>query len=186
MIVLKFGGTSVGSLERVREAAAIAAAQPAPRAVVVSAASGVTNLLLEAGRQAASGDRGGMASTVQAIVEKHTAILEGLPESADRKDTEIRVGDLHTALELTLADVALAGELTAKNSDRIVSTGEKVDEPADGRDPARPAAVPPRRSLPTASSAPTPATARRGPIASAPASRRTPSCGRCWTKARPW
>ena len=58
MIVLKFGGTSVGSLERVREAAAIAAAQPAPRAVVVSAASGVTNLLLEAGRQAASGDRG--------------------------------------------------------------------------------------------------------------------------------
>jgi aspartokinase/homoserine dehydrogenase 1 len=126
MIVLKFGGTSVGSLERVREAAAIAAAQRAPRAVVVSAASGVTNLLLDAGRQAASGDRGGMAATVQAIVDRHTAILHGLPEGADRKDTEIRVGDLHTALELTLADVVLAGELTAKNSDRIVSTGEKV------------------------------------------------------------
>ena len=86
----------------------------------------MTNLLLEAGRQAASGDRGGMATTVQAIVDKHTAMLEGLPEGADRKDTEIRVGDLHTALELTLADVALAGELTAKNSDRIVSTGEKA------------------------------------------------------------
>src|SRR5215207_9326393 len=124
MFVLKFGGTSVGSLERVREAAAIAAAQPAPRAVVVSAVSGVTNLLLEAGRQAASGDRGSMASTVQAIVDKHTAILAGLPDGADRKDTEIRLGDLHTALELTLADVAVAGELSAKNSDRVVSTGE--------------------------------------------------------------
>ena len=83
MIVLKFGGTSVGSLERVREAAAIAAAQPAPRAVVVSAASGVTNLLLEAGRQAASGDRGGIATTGQAIVDKHTAILRSLEKDVD-------------------------------------------------------------------------------------------------------
>lgn len=126
MIVLKFGGTSVGSLERVREAAAIAAAQPAPRAVVVSAASGVTNLLLEAGRQAASGDRGGMAETVATIVARHRSILDGLPEGPDRKDTAIRLGDLHTALELTLADVVFAGELSARLSDRIVSTGEKV------------------------------------------------------------
>ena len=48
MIVLKFGGTSVGDLNRVRDAAAIIEAQPQPRAAVVSAASGVTNLLLEA------------------------------------------------------------------------------------------------------------------------------------------
>jgi aspartate kinase len=126
MIVLKFGGTSVGSLERVREAAAIAAAQPAPRAVVVSAASGVTNLLLEAGRQAASGDRGGMAATVAIIVEKHLAMLEGLPNSPDRTDTANRIEDLHTALELNLADVAVAGDFSTRMSDRIVATGEKV------------------------------------------------------------
>lgn len=126
MIVLKFGGTSVGSLERVREAAAIAAAQPAPRAVIVSASSGVTNLLLDAGRQAASGDRDGMAETIAIIVDKHMAILEGLPEGPDRKETAIRIGDLHTALELTLADVVAAGELSARLSDRVVSTGEKV------------------------------------------------------------
>ncbi|MCO5223486.1 MAG: aspartate kinase [Thermomicrobiales bacterium] len=126
MIVLKFGGTSVGSLERVREAAAIAATQPAPRAVVVSAASGVTNLLLEAGRQAASGDRSGMAATIAAIVEKHQSVLAGLPEGPDKVETANRISDLHTALELTLADVAVAGDLSAKHSDRIVATGEKV------------------------------------------------------------
>ena len=126
MIVLKFGGTSVGSLERVREAAAIAAAQPAPRAVIVSAASGVTNLLLEAGRQAASGDRGGMAATVAAIHEKHASILEGLPSGPDRSETAQRIDDLHTALDLNLADVAMAGDFAARLSDRIVATGEKV------------------------------------------------------------
>jgi bifunctional aspartokinase / homoserine dehydrogenase 1 len=124
MIVLKFGGTSVGSLERVREAAAIVAAQPAPRAVIVSAAAGVTNLLLEAGRQAAGGS--GMADTIATIVDKHLAILDGLPAGPDRTETANRISDLHTALELTLADVAVAGELSARHSDRIVSTGEKV------------------------------------------------------------
>ena len=55
MIVLKFGGTPVGDLNRVRDAAAIIEAQPEPRAAVVSAASGVTNLLLEAAAAAAHG-----------------------------------------------------------------------------------------------------------------------------------
>ena len=126
MIVLKFGGTSVGSLERVREAAAIAAAQPAPRAVVVSATSGVTNLLLDAGKQAARGDRTGMAETVAAIVEKHQSILDGLPAGPDRNETANRIEDLHTALELNLAEVTLAGDFSARLSDRIVATGEKV------------------------------------------------------------
>lgn len=126
MIVLKFGGTSVGSLERVREAAAIAVAQPSPRAIIVSAASGVTNLLLEAGRQAASGDRAGMAATVTTIVEKHQSILDGLPAGPDRNETANRIEDLHTALDLNLADVAIEGEFSARLSDRIVATGEKV------------------------------------------------------------
>ena len=54
MIVLKFGGTSVGTLEKVRDAATIITQQPFPRAAVVSAASGVTNLLLEAASHAAA------------------------------------------------------------------------------------------------------------------------------------
>ena len=52
-IVMKFGGTSVADAARVHEVAAIVAAQPLPRAAVVSAAAGVTNLLLDAARAAA-------------------------------------------------------------------------------------------------------------------------------------
>jgi len=55
MIVMKFGGTSVGDAKRVAQVAAIVEAQRHPRAVVVSAASGITNLLLDAARAAAGG-----------------------------------------------------------------------------------------------------------------------------------
>ncbi|MDQ3045333.1 MAG: aspartate kinase, partial [Chloroflexota bacterium] len=71
MIVLKFGGTSVGSAERLREAATIIAAQPQPRLVVVSAASGMTNLLLEAARSAAQGNPADVAELVAAIRARH-------------------------------------------------------------------------------------------------------------------
>ena len=55
MIVHKFGGTSVGSAERLRHVADIVAPSPDPhRVVVVSAMSGTTNALIGAARAAAA------------------------------------------------------------------------------------------------------------------------------------
>ena len=78
MIVLKFGGTSVGNLDRVRDAASIIEAQPEPRAVVVSAASGVTNLLLEAARLAASSQLAAAFAVVTEIKARHSTIIDGI------------------------------------------------------------------------------------------------------------
>lgn len=126
MIVLKFGGTSVGNAERVREAAAIAALQPTPRLVVVSAASGVTNLLLEAGRAAARGARERAGDAVAAIHHRHAALVDAIPDGPERTDVRAAVASLHDALNASLTEVADAGELTARLSDRIVATGEKA------------------------------------------------------------
>ncbi|HYH12258.1 MAG TPA: hypothetical protein VD789_07865, partial [Thermomicrobiales bacterium] len=67
MIVLKFGGTSVANAERINEAIRITLLQQAPRVVVVSAASGVTNLLLDAARLAAQGSPEAMLDAVDEI-----------------------------------------------------------------------------------------------------------------------
>ena len=59
LLVMKFGGSSVGSAERMRVAARIAAGEreKRPVAVVVSAMSKITDLLLATMRYAEAGDR---------------------------------------------------------------------------------------------------------------------------------
>ncbi|MER3438953.1 MAG: hypothetical protein C4346_15935, partial [Chloroflexota bacterium] len=84
MIVLKFGGTSVGNADRVRDAATIIEAQPLPRAAVVSAASGVTNLLLEAAARAAAGDAARVAEIAATIRAKHQEIAAAIPDERER------------------------------------------------------------------------------------------------------
>src|SRR5215218_9939384 len=111
MIVLKFGGTSVGSVARLREAAAIALAQPAPRVVVVSAASGVTNLLLEAARAAAHGrgQRDRRQEAVTAVHAIHADILDSLAD-LERGPADAALAFQHDQLEAALDAVAAAGE----------------------------------------------------------------------------
>src|SRR5579862_5749888 len=74
-LVMKFGGTSVGSAERMRIAAAIAAEQMArrPVAIVVSAMSKITDLLLDTLRRAEAGDHMGLETNIVKLRERHIA-----------------------------------------------------------------------------------------------------------------
>src|SRR5680860_1794646 len=125
MIVMKFGGTSVGSLARVLDAAAIIESQPPPRAVVVSAASGVTNLLLEAAQYAATGVVDEAGRIVEQISARHQTILAGISDQRERSAASELVDALHAGLRSDLVLVAGAGELSNRDSDRIVSIGER-------------------------------------------------------------
>ena len=126
MIVMKFGGTSVADAERVQQAASIVESQPAPRAVVVSAASGVTNLLLDAARAAAAEGEAFAGQLAGKIRERHYGIAAEIANDTERAAVVAALDQLHAALDEALADVARAAELSARNSDRIVSTGEKA------------------------------------------------------------
>lgn len=126
MIVLKFGGTSVGDARRVREAAAIVEAQPSPRVAVVSAAGGVTNLLLDAARAAASGSFARRAEAVGTIRERHLGIAAEITVERERTAALAVLDQLHAGLDETLDEIAAVGEVDAARSDRVVSTGEKA------------------------------------------------------------
>ena len=81
---MKFGGTSVGSADRMRVSAQLAAEEQKKRpvAVVVSAMSKVTDLLLDTMRHAEAGDRAGMERNLTVLRERHEqACRELLPAS---------------------------------------------------------------------------------------------------------
>ena len=125
MIVLKFGGTSVANAERITEAIRITLLQQTPRVVVVSAASGVTNLLLEAAGLAASGATETQQAAVGEIHRRHEAILEAIPNEEEQRQAREAVGEIHERLDATLEEIRQAGEVLPHLSDRVVSTGEK-------------------------------------------------------------
>src|SRR3981081_1171875 len=70
---MKFGGTSVGSAERIRVAARLSAErrQKQPVVIVVSAMSGITDVLLETTQHAEAGDRAGRDAKIPLPGEPH-------------------------------------------------------------------------------------------------------------------
>ena len=73
LLVMKFGGTSMGSAERICAAAEICREQSITRPIlaVVSAMSGVTDLLLNTLRHAEGGDEKRVEANVQQLLNRH-------------------------------------------------------------------------------------------------------------------
>lgn len=125
MLVMKFGGTSVGDARRVRESARIALSRPGPNVLVVSACGGVTNLLLEAGHAAAMHEPDARARAVENIHAKHENVISGLTDETLRTQIRAAIDQIHASLDSTLDEIASKGEFTSLLSDRLVSHGEK-------------------------------------------------------------
>ena len=124
-LIMKFGGTSVGSVEAIRATAEIVRAAQAewPRAVVVaSAMSGVTDALLKGAHTAAGGDAGTFRSIGQDLRRKHLTTLEELvakPELASvaRATIEVYVNEF----EALCHAVNVLGEASPRALDAIGS-----------------------------------------------------------------
>jgi len=126
MLTMKFGGTSVGDTERLREVVTIVRSHRSRRLVLVaSAMSGVTNLLLETAQIAVQRDRTRVAQNVETIKRRHLDAVEALLRDPERRDRLIRD---HERLIGELANlyygVGLLKELTARSLDAIASFGE--------------------------------------------------------------
>jgi aspartate kinase len=126
VLVMKFGGTSVGSGERIAGVAELVAARLAEEPfVVVSAMGGVTDALLDLSRAAREGDRAAAETALATLGERHRAALDGLglePAAAAELEEEIRAE--RARLERLATGVALLGELSARTSDAILAAGE--------------------------------------------------------------
>ena len=115
--IAKFGGTSVAGLEAMTSSYKIVTANPNTRVVVISACSGVTNMLVELASGSCSDDR--IGELMDTLRSTHLGIIEGF---ADCEDVRARLeGCLKNIRELTrMAAMGRDDVLT----DRIVSHGE--------------------------------------------------------------
>ena len=129
-LVMKFGGTSVGSVEALTQATRIIkdARAEYPRLVVVtSAMSGVTDLLLKSAALAAQGNVDSLPDVETTLREKHYSAAEALIN--DKKLREAARGEISCLIQL-LVDlcraVAVLGEASPRALDAVASLGERM------------------------------------------------------------
>ncbi len=121
MIVMKFGGTSVGSPEMIKKTAEIISGIGESKVVVVSAMSGITNLLISAARKAEAGDKA-YKNDFEKIVSKENLTMKAL----FGKELSA-VSDLLSLLENLLDSIYMLGELTNRALDAVQSFGERMN-----------------------------------------------------------
>lgn len=139
LITMKFGGTSVGSVEAIERVAEIvrrtqtndlhptAGINERQTVVVVSAMSGVTNDLIAAAQAAAQGNAPAVNRTVEALRQKHLDTLAALvPDAGARFEVEGEIDGLLTHVHSLCRAIAVLGELTPRGLDVVSGLGERL------------------------------------------------------------
>ena len=132
LLVMKFGGTSMGSAERMQVAAEICRTQKQERPVVavVSAMSKVTDLLLDTLRRAEAGDDQGIEHNLQSLTVKHRECLHCLLGAAASTEEQARaldgVNSLIGDFRRIAHGVRMLGERPPRSVDEAVAIGEKL------------------------------------------------------------
>ena len=132
LVVMKFGGTSVGDASCIARVAQIVkdASAEGPVVAVVSAMSGVTNRLIEAATQSEAGDREPAEALFEALRKQHDAALSTLIGSAERQaQIWARLDASFIEGERLCKGTALLRELTPRTLDAISSLGERLSAP---------------------------------------------------------
>ena len=128
MKVLKFGGTSVGSVKSILSLKNIVEneAKSQPIIVVVSALGGITDKLLATSQLALKGDES-WKDEFQAMVERHHKMIDTIiTNPRQREDLFNKVDALLEQLRSIYFGVFLIHDLSEKTQDAIVSYGERL------------------------------------------------------------
>jgi len=125
--VYKFGGVAVGSPEALLQAVNHVK-RSAPRvAAVVSAANGITDLLLEAGQAALRGDRVAFITNAKRFEMRYGELVAAVIQKRARAE-ELRtlIGDASHEMRSMCESIAVLRELTQRAQDALVARGEKI------------------------------------------------------------
>lgn len=91
MKVLKFGGTSVGSPERIKEVAKLVSEDGEQKIVVLSAMSGTTNTLVEIADYLYKKNKDGAVETINALHNKYLRVIDELFADDNNKQTAEKI-----------------------------------------------------------------------------------------------
>jgi len=129
-LVMKFGGTSVGSADALTRTAQIVKAARAEYArvvVITSAMSGVTDLLLRCAMLAAQGQHGSVPVAETALRNRHFAAADALITDQQLCETTRRdIDGLIRALVDLCSAIAVIGEASPRALDAVASLGERM------------------------------------------------------------
>jgi len=130
LIIMKFGGTSVGSVAALQHVTDIVKKERERGnevVVVVSAMSGVTDLLLGGARQAEMGDTATGDRARQEILAKHTQVIDTLLAGSEwHASVSSEISALLDEFEALCHSICILGELTPRALDVIAGMGERM------------------------------------------------------------
>ena len=126
MKVLKFGGTSVGSVESILNVKKIVEAADEPVVVVVSALGGITDKLIGTSKLAQEGDISYLDSYKEMVERHHEMIDAIIPDPVKKTALLAVVDELLADLKSIYQGVYLIKDLSEKTSNAIVSYGERI------------------------------------------------------------
>ena len=126
MKVMKFGGTSVGSVDSILKVKQIVEAAEEPVIVVVSALGGITDKLINTSQMAANGDAE-YEKEYREIVNRHIELVYTvIPAGEGRTVLLDKVNELLSELKDIFQGIYLIKDLSSKTSATIVSYGERL------------------------------------------------------------
>lgn len=127
MLVRKFGGTSMGSVESLTNVVEIVKSEKGKQVLVVSAMSGVTNELLKAAKESLSGNDSEVKKILADMLVKHTRAVESMV-----RDPKIQA-DIVAYLDETLKSLGnflnalgFIGELSIRSHNLVMAVGERL------------------------------------------------------------
>ena len=128
MIVMKFGGSSVGTPERVKGVVNIvkkSIALGAKPLVIFSAFQGVTDMLIDAGKKASEGNEK-YKQVFEEITSKHHSAVKELITAKRFEQTDDHVSLLLNDLQQVLYGIYLVKEMSPRSLDYVMSFGERL------------------------------------------------------------
>ncbi len=125
---MKFGGTSMGSADRMRIAAQICAdaRKQQPVTIVVSAMSKITDLLLSTMRAAEEGDSDGVRENIQIIEKRHLETCRELLPAERQPAVAAEIRSLIEEFERLSQGILMLAERPPRSVDEALAIGERL------------------------------------------------------------
>lgn len=125
---MKFGGTSMGSADRIRASAQLIAEQHArgPVVIVVSAMSKITDLLLDTLRKAEAGDQADVDANLHQLLTRHEETCCALLPATRQQPALEGIRALVQEFARIAKGMMMLGERPPRSVDEAVATGERL------------------------------------------------------------
>ncbi|MBN1231623.1 MAG: aspartate kinase [Anaerolineales bacterium] len=129
-LVMKFGGTSVGSPEAINQVIEIVrkAKYQGDNVIIVSSAlAGITNLLIQAANDAAHGKTDGLNKSMDEIHTRHMEIFSTFcQDNLEKQEVQESIENLISHFANVCQAIAIIGEASPRAMDAVASLGERM------------------------------------------------------------